>query len=80
MGGGGGHGGYRVTDGDMTWGGEHTLQCTDGVLWDCALNLYNFVNQGHPSKFNKKEKYSSNIKKKMKYNFHVCGYTHSLTH
>ena len=22
--------------GDLTWGGEHTVQCTDGVLWSCA--------------------------------------------
>ena len=23
-------------DGDLTWGGEHTIQCTDDVLWNCA--------------------------------------------
>ena len=23
-------------DGDLTWGGEHTVQCTDDVLWNCA--------------------------------------------
>ena len=22
--------------GDWTWGGEHTVQCTDDVLWNCA--------------------------------------------
>ena len=22
--------------GDLTWGGEHTIQCTDDVLWNCA--------------------------------------------
>ena len=22
--------------GDLTWGGEHTVQCTDDVLQDCA--------------------------------------------
>ena len=22
--------------GDLTWGGEHTIQCTDGVLWNCT--------------------------------------------
>ena len=25
-----------VTEGDLTWGGEHTIQCTDDVLWNCA--------------------------------------------
>ena len=25
-----------VIDEDLTWGGEHTIQCTDGVLWNCA--------------------------------------------
>ena len=39
------------TDGDgrgLTWGSEHTVLCTG--------DLYNFVNQCHPNKFNKKEK------------------------
>ena len=25
-----------VMEGDLTWGGEHTVQCTDDVLWKCA--------------------------------------------
>ena len=25
-----------VMDGDMTWGGEHTTQCTEGGLQNCA--------------------------------------------
>ena len=25
-----------VMEGDLTWNGEHTAQCTDDVLWNCA--------------------------------------------
>ena len=25
-----------VTEGDLTWGSEHTIQCTDGLLWNYA--------------------------------------------
>lgn len=25
-----------VVDGDFIWGGEYTVQCTDGALWNCA--------------------------------------------
>ena len=25
-----------VTEGDLTWGGEQAIQCTDDVLWNCA--------------------------------------------
>ena len=25
-----------LTEGGLTWGGEHTIQCKDNVLWDCA--------------------------------------------
>ena len=25
-----------VEDRDLTWGGEHTMQCTDHVLWNGA--------------------------------------------
>ena len=32
---GGGYGGING-DGDPTWGGEHTVQCTDDVLWKCT--------------------------------------------
>ena len=26
--------------GDLTWGGEPTVQYTDDVLWDCAPETY----------------------------------------
>ena len=47
-----------VMEGDLTWGGEHTTQSTDDVLWNCASETCNFVNQCHPNKFSKKEKKS----------------------
>ena len=25
-----------MMDGDLTWSGEHTIQCTDDVLWNCV--------------------------------------------
>ena len=25
-----------MKDGDLTWGGEHTTQCADDVVWNCA--------------------------------------------
>ena len=25
-----------VMEGDLTWGGEHAVQCKDYVLWNCA--------------------------------------------
>ena len=27
-------------EGDLTWGGEHTIQYTDDVLWDCTPETY----------------------------------------
>ena len=27
-----------VMEGDLTWGGEHTIQCTDDVLWNCIIS------------------------------------------
>ena len=27
-------------EGDVTWGGDHTIQCTDGVLYDCTAETY----------------------------------------
>lgn len=41
-----------VMEGDLSWGGEHTIQGTDDVEL-CTCNLYSFVNLCHPSKFNK---------------------------
>ena len=29
-------GGINGEDGNLTWGGEYTIQCTDNVLWNCA--------------------------------------------
>ena len=40
-------------DADLTWGGERTMQSTDDVVELCTWNLYTFVNQGRPNKFNK---------------------------
>lgn len=28
-----------VMEGDLTWGGEHTIQCTGDVLWNCAPEI-----------------------------------------
>ena len=25
-----------IMEGDLTWGGEHTIQYTDDVLWSCT--------------------------------------------
>ena len=25
-----------VVEGDLTWDSEHTVQCTDEVVWNCA--------------------------------------------
>ena len=27
---------HSVLVGDLTWGGEHTVQCTEDILWNCA--------------------------------------------
>ena len=27
-------------EGDLTWGGEHTIQDTDDVLYNCTLESY----------------------------------------
>ena len=29
-----------VMEGDLTWGGEHTVQCTDHVLQNCTPETY----------------------------------------
>ena len=26
-------------NGDLTWDGEHTVHCTDGVLWNCTPEI-----------------------------------------
>ena len=43
-----------VMEGDLIWGGEHTTQYTDDVLY--TWNLYNFINQYHPINSIKKKK------------------------
>ena len=32
-----------VMEGDLHWGGEHTVRCTDNVLWDCAPEICIFL-------------------------------------
>ena len=29
-----------MMEGDVTWGGDHTIQCTDGVLQNCTAETY----------------------------------------
>ena len=40
-------------EGDLTWGGKHSIQYTDDVLKNYTPETYNFINQCHPNKFNK---------------------------
>ena len=47
-------GGSMVTEGDLTWGGEHTIQHTGVVLQNCTPETSNFINQCCPNKFTKK--------------------------
>ena len=42
-------------DGDMTWGGEHTTQCTDEVLWNYVPETWIIL---LTNKFNEKRKNS----------------------
>ena len=42
-----------VTEEDLTWGGEHTIQYTGDVLELYPCTLYNFINQYQPKKLNK---------------------------
>ena len=45
----------------MIWGGEHIIQHTDDIeLY--TLNLYNFIYQCDPNKFNSKKKTNWNFK------------------
>ena len=43
-------------EGELTWGGELTLQHTDNVLWKCTPDIYicNFISQCDLNKCNKK--------------------------
>ena len=38
-------------EGDLNWGGKHTIQYTDDVTELYTWKLYNFINQCHPNKF-----------------------------
>ena len=43
-----------VREGDLTWDGEHTQYNKQMMYYRIVyLNLYNFTNQCHPSKFDK---------------------------
>ena len=39
--------------GDLTWGGKHTIQYSDDVLYKCVPETLNFINQCYPNKLNK---------------------------
>lgn len=39
-----------MTGEDYTLGGEHTVRCTDDVLQNGTLNLYNFISQCNANK------------------------------
>ena len=50
--------GKRVINGDggrLTWGGERNLLYRWCVIELYSWNLYNFINQYHPNKFNNKK-------------------------
>ena len=50
-------GGIYGDDGDLTWGGEHTMQSTGDVLWNCAPETcIILLTSVTPSTFHKKEK------------------------
>lgn len=47
---------YTAMDKDLTLGGEHTLQDTDGALENCTPGTYGILtDQSHPNKFNHKK-------------------------
>ena len=42
-----------VMEGDLTWGGEHTIQFADDLLQNCTPEMYIIlISQYHPSRFN----------------------------
>ena len=44
-----------VMEGDLTWGGEHTMPYTYEVLWNCTPETYiTLLTHVTPNKFNKK--------------------------
>ena len=47
-------------DRDLAQGGEHTVECRDDVLWNCApKTCIILLNSVTPNKLNKKKKRSS---------------------
>ena len=56
-----------VMQGDLTWGGEHTIQCTDDVLWNCIpetrVVLFTSVTPINRIKEKKPQKYSDSLAK-----------------
>ena len=46
--------GQLVVDGGLTWGGEHTMQCTDDKSHNCAPETCIILLTG-VNKFNKKD-------------------------
>ena len=34
-----GRGGCMVMEEDVIWGGEHTIQCTNDVFWNCTPEM-----------------------------------------
>ena len=48
-----------VMEGDLTWGGEHTIQYTDYVSWNCTSETYItlFFNVSSFNSINKEEMY-----------------------
>ena len=53
-----------VTQEDLTLSGGHTVQYTDDVSELYTGNLYNFINQSHPNKFNFFKYYVTTLKSK----------------
>ena len=51
-----------VMEGDLTWGGEHTIQCADDVLWNCTPEI-SIILLCHPNKFNYTVKKCTILKK-----------------
>lgn len=50
--------------GDQTWGGDHTVQCTGSVLWNCAPETcIVLLTSVHSNKSNKKGKINKRINK-----------------
>lgn len=53
---------YIVTE-DLTLGGKHSMQYTDFVVSNCALEICNFINQCDPNKFFFKSKITSDFQR-----------------